>query len=78
LYVIDGLRAVCGCVGLRAVRGCVGLRAVYVLSAIVSAFSCRFWKPPCTGDVLPKFLTYNIIILLLQSRTHRRGPRVRR
>ena len=41
-------------------------------------FSCRFWKPPHTGEVLLKFLTYSIIILLLQSRTRRRGPRVRR
>ena len=41
-------------------------------------FSCRFWKPPRIGEVLPKFLTYSIIILLLQSRTRRRGPGVRR
>ena len=50
----------------------IGHRAVFVplicgLSAIVPVFSCRFWKPPRTGEVLPKFLTYSIIILQSSS-----------
>ena len=42
-------------VGLRALVN-VGLRAVIF---------CRFWKPPCTGEVLPKFSTYSVVFLVL-------------
>jgi hypothetical protein len=34
-----------------------------LLSAIVSLFFCRFWKPPRAGEVLPKFSIDNIIFL---------------
>jgi hypothetical protein len=50
--VIVGLRAVV-IVGLRAVM-IVGLRAV-VIVGLRAVVSCRFWKPPCVGEVLPKF-----------------------
>ena len=66
-------------------RLCVdGLRAGFVYvwaivpqmwtSAIVPAFSCRFWKPPRTGEVLPNFSSNSDVFLLLQSRSCRRGP----
>jgi hypothetical protein len=48
-----------GCVGHRAPNVDVGLRA---------DFSCRFWKPPCTGKVLPNFSTNSDVFLVLQSR----------
>ena len=47
MYV--GLRAVVD-VGVRAVVD-VGVRAVVDVSVV----SCRFWKPPRAGEVLPKF-----------------------
>ena len=51
-----------------------GLRVIYVLLAIEPAFFCKFWKPPRAGEVLPKFCTYTVVFLVLQSRTCRRGP----
>jgi hypothetical protein len=38
-----------------------------------SDFSCRFWKPPHTGEVLSKFSTNTNVFVLLQSRTCHRG-----
>ena len=72
-----GLRAVN--VGLHAVVNVVnvGLRAL-VNVGLRAVIFCRFWKPPCTGEVLPKFSTYSVVFLVLQSRTCRRGPVVPR
>ena len=72
-----GLRAMN--VGLRAVVNVVnvGLRAL-VNVGLRAVIFCRFWKPPCTGEVLPKFSTYSVVFLVLQSRTYRRGPIVPR
>jgi hypothetical protein len=42
-------------VGVRAALD-VGLRAVV---------SCRFWKPPRAGEVLPKFLTKSNLFVFL-------------
>ena len=50
MYV--GLRAVVD-VGVRAVVD-VGVRAV-VDVGVRAVVSCRFWKPPRAGEVLPKF-----------------------
>jgi hypothetical protein len=61
-----GLRAVCVVDSLRSPNVDVDLRA---------DFSCRFWKPPHTGEVLPKFSTSSDVFVALQSRTCRRGPR---
>jgi hypothetical protein len=52
--VIVGIRAVVD-VGVRAVVD-VGLRAV---------LSCKFWKPPHAGEVLPKFsIESNLFVFL--------------
>jgi hypothetical protein len=54
-------------IGLRAVM-IVGLRAVVFVShhAVVSY---RLSKPPRAGEVLPKFLTYSFMFLLLQEKS---------
>jgi hypothetical protein len=56
-YTPVSMKAECLCVvvivGLRAVM-IVGLRAV-VIVGLRAVVSCRFWKPPCAGEVLPKF-----------------------
>ena len=46
----------CMYVGLRAVVD-VGIRAVV---------SCRFWKPPRAGEVLPKFSIESNLFVFLQ------------
>ena len=58
-----GLRAVN--VGLRAIVNVVnvGLRAL-VNVGLRAVIFCRFWKPPCTGEVLPKFSTYSVVFLV--------------
>ena len=59
---------------------CAGIVDVWAIvpqmwtSTIVAAFSCRFWKPPRIGEVLPNFSSNSDVFLLLQSRSYRRGP----
>ena len=60
MYV--GLRAVVD-VGVRAVVD-VGVHAV-VDVGVRAVVSCRFWKPPCAGEVLPKFsIESNLFVFL--------------
>jgi hypothetical protein len=53
--------------------GCVGHHAPNVDVSLRADFSCRFWKPPCTGEVLPNFSTNSDVFLVLQSMKCRRG-----
>jgi hypothetical protein len=46
---------------------CMNFRDMW-LSAIVSLVCCRFWKPHCAGEVLPKFSIDTIMLLFLQKR----------
>ena len=60
MYV--GLRAIVD-VGVRAVVD-VGVRAV-VDVGVRAVVSCRFWKPPRAGEVLPKFsIESNLFVFL--------------
>ena len=53
----------CMYVGLRAVVD-VGVRAV-VDVGVRAVVSCRFWKPPRAGEVLPKFsIESNLFVFL--------------
>ena len=53
----------CMYVGLRAVVD-VGVRAV-VDFGVRAVVSCRFWKPPRAGEVLPKFsIESNLFVFL--------------
>ena len=53
----------CMYVGLRAVVD-VGVRAVVDVGVRV-VVSCRFWKPPRAGEVLPKFsIESNLFVFL--------------
>ena len=50
-------------VGLRAVVD-VGVRAVVDIG-VRAVVSCRFWKPPRVGEVLPKFsIESNLFVFL--------------
>ena len=60
MYV--GVRAVVD-VGVRAVVD-VGVRAI-VDVGVDAVVSCRFWKPPRAGEVLPKFsIESNLFVFL--------------
>ena len=83
-FVVVGHRAVCVVDGLRA-EFVDGLRVVCVAFVPYMCcrpssrlLSCRFWKPPRTGEVLPKFYTYSVVFLVLQSGSCRRGLGVAR
>ena len=53
----------CMYVGLRAVVD-VGVRAVMDVG-VRAVVSCRFWKPPRAGEVLPKFsIESNLFVFL--------------
>ena len=60
-------------VGLRAVMNVVnvGLHALVNVSlcamnvGLRAVIFCMFWKPPCIGEVLPKFSTYSVVFLVL-------------
>ena len=53
----------CMYVGLRAVVD-VGVHAVVDIG-VRAVVSCRFWKPPCAGEVLPKFsIESNLFVFL--------------
>ena len=54
----------CMYVGLRAVVD-VGVRAV-VDVGVRAVVSCRFWKPPRAGEVLPKFSIESNLFVFLQ------------
>jgi hypothetical protein len=54
--------------------GCVAFVPYMCRRPLIRHLSCRFWKPPCAGEVLPKFCTYSIVFFVLQSRTCRREP----
>jgi hypothetical protein len=47
-------------VGHRAVDICVDV------SHCVVSFICRFWKPPCAGEVLPKFFIDRLVYLFAE------------
>ena len=51
-------------VGVRAVVD-VGVRAV-VDVGVCAVVSCRFWKPPRAGEVLPKFSIESNLFVFLQ------------
>jgi hypothetical protein len=68
--VLIGIRAVV-IVGLRAVVT-IGLRAVVCGRRPLCRSFCRFLKPPRAGEVLPKFLTYSFMFILLQRRARGR------
>ena len=61
--VVDvGVRAIVN-VGVRAVVD-VGVRAVVDVD-VRAVVSCRFWKPPRAGEVLPKFsIESNLFVFL--------------
>ena len=61
MYV--GLRAVVD-VSVHAVVD-VGVRAV-VDVGVRAVVSCRFWKSPCAGEVLPKFSIESNLFVFLQ------------
>ena len=53
----------CMYVGLRAIVD-VGVRAVVDVN-VCAVVSCRFWKPPHAGEVLPKFsIESNLFVFL--------------
>ena len=54
----------CMYVGVRAVVD-VGVRAIVDVGAR-AVVSCRFWKPPRTGEVLPKFSIESNLFVFLQ------------
>ena len=60
MYV--GLRAVVD-VGVRAIVD-VGIRVVVDVD-VRAVVSCRFWKPPRAGEVLPKFLIESNLFVFL-------------
>jgi hypothetical protein len=43
-----------------------------VFGGLRAVVSCRFSKPPRAGEVMPKFLTYSFMFLLLQRRARQR------
>ena len=57
------LLVLCMYVGLRAIVD-VGVRAV-VDVGVRAVVSCRFWKPPRVGEVLPKFLIESNLFVFL-------------
>jgi hypothetical protein len=70
--LVIGLRAVV-IIGLRAVVN-VGLCAI-VFVGHRDVVSCRLSKPPRAREVLPKFLTYSFMFLLLQEKSLSEVPR---
>ena len=58
------LLVLCMYVGLRAVVD-VGVRAVMDVG-VRAVVSCRFWKPPRAGEVLPKFSIESNLFVFLQ------------
>jgi hypothetical protein len=52
--------------------GCVAFVPYMCSRPSSQHLSCRFWKPPRAGEVLPKFCTYSAVFFVLQSRTCRR------
>jgi hypothetical protein len=57
------LHVLCMYVGVRAVVD-VGVRAVMDVG-LRAVVSCKFWKPPLAGEVLPKFLTKSNLFVFL-------------
>jgi hypothetical protein len=61
--------------------GCVAIVPYMCCRPLSRLLSCRFWKSPRAGEVLPKFCTYSVVFLVSQSRTCRRvsgAPRLPR
>jgi hypothetical protein len=54
--------------------GCVAFVPYMCCRPLSQHLSCRFWKSPRVGEVLPKFCTYSVVFFVLQSRTCRREP----
>jgi hypothetical protein len=47
--------------------GCLAFVPYMCCRPLSQHLSCRFWKPPCAGEVLPKFCTYSAVFLFCRA-----------